>query len=110
MIEIINKRPNFRGDTCQKVNSNKKVCSLNRNQFLRISAPFTELLNSGVVSSNLDELKSATARSRDKEFANIRKLEREKNGGFILISGLTCIGVLLLSAVIFTAVKFMVLK
>lgn len=110
MIEIINKYPKFRGDICQRVNSNKKISTLNRNQFFRISSPFSELMNSETEKANLDELKTATSKARDKEFAKIRKLERDQNGGFILISGLTCIGTIIVGTAIFMAIKFIVLK
>lgn len=109
MIEIINRLPNFRKDICQRITSSKSMCSLNKNQFSRISAPFTELMNDGVVSSNLEELKIATDRARDKEFAKIRKLEIQQNGGFILVSGLTCVGTLIVGAIIFMAIKYFVL-
>jgi len=110
MIEIINRLPNFKGDTCQKITSSKSMCTLNKNQFFRISAPFAELMNDGVVSSNLEELKTATSRARDKEFAKIRKLEKQQNSGFILISGLTCIGTLIVGTIIFMTIEFMLLK
>lgn len=110
MVQIINRLPNFRGDICQKIDSSKRICSLNKNQFSRISEPFTELMSDGVVSSTLDDLKRATTRTRDKAFAKIRKKEIERNGGFVLISGLTCIGTLIIGAIIFMAIGHLIVK
>lgn len=107
MIQIINREPNFRSTACQRVDLRKSICTSNKENLSKLLEPFIELMKENSQVFNLNNLKDAASRVEALRQAKIRKLKREQNGGFILISGLTCIGTLIVGTVIFMTIEMM---
>lgn len=109
-MKIINRETNFRKDTCYKIMSKGKICSLSKNEVLKISSPFEELRNEEKDICDTKDLGRANERVKEKHLAKIRILKKEQNGGYILVSSLTCIGTLIVGTIIFMTIKLIVFK
>lgn len=109
-ITILNKEPNFRTDTCQRVTSDSGICEINKDTITVISMPFAILRESGNSISNVESLTEANVMARERRMAKKRVLTKEENSGFILISTLTCMGTLIVGTVIFMAIKMILLR
>lgn len=97
-MEIIDREPNFRVDTCQRVNSEKKICDVFKDYVTMLYEIFEEL-------KKTKDVKKATANVRERNIAKKRILKKEENAGFALITGVTILGTIGFSALVFVAVK-----
>lgn len=109
-MEIINREANIRKDICQRVTTKGRICSLTKNTLQKVTEPFIELMKNSEKILGVADLRNSSIKVREKNLAKARILKMEQNGGYILTSGLTCIGILAIGTIIFITIKFMVLK
>ena len=98
-MEIVNRDANFRSDICQRVNSEKAICSVIKDYVSMLCDVFEELKKG-------KDIKIAVSNIRERNLAKKRILKKEENGGFALITGVTVLGTLGIGMLIFMAVKF----
>jgi len=109
-VSLMNKDPNFRKDVCQRISGEGIICDeLSKSEVARISAPFEEIKKDNKSISSTEDLSLASERIKEREMARKRVLQREKEGGFIIVSSLTCMGTLAIGTLIFMAIKFIIM-
>ena len=110
-ISLLNREPNFRNDTCQRISDKGVICeNISKENIKRISIPFEELKKDNKTISSTDDLSIASSRVRERDRVRKRVLQRQKEGGFILISSLTCMGTLAAGSLIFMAIKYIIME
>ena len=109
-ISLLNRVPNFRNDACQRISDKGIICdNISKENIERISIPFEELKKENKSISSTDDLSLASNRVRERERVRKRVLQRQEEGGFILISSLTCMGTLAAGSLIFMAIKYIIM-
>ena len=109
-VSLLNREPNFRNDTCQIVSDKGIICdNISKENIERISIPFKELKKDNKSISSTDDLSLTSNRVRERERIRKRVLQRQEEGGFILISSLTCMGTLAAGSLIFMAIKYIIM-
>ena len=109
-MSLLNREPNFRNDMCQRIAGNGTICEdLSKENIERISTPFDELRKDNKSISSADDLSLASERVKERERVKKRVLQRQEEGGFILISSLTCMGTLAIGTLIFMAIKYIIM-
>ena len=107
-MKIVNRDVEF-SNICQRINSENNICVLNNDEEKKIASAFEKLRDNGKEVSTIEDLSIANAIVRKEQLAKMRILKKENNNGFILISGLTCIGTLIVATIIFMTIKFIIL-
>lgn len=109
-ISLLNREPNFRNDTCQRIADKGIICkNISKEDTERISAPIEELKKQEKSIFGMEDLKLANQRINNRELVRKRVLQRQKEGGFIIISSLTCMGTLAIGSLIFMAIKYIIM-
>ena len=107
-MQILNKEANVR-EVCYFVSSNSKVCDANVENIRRFISVNEELSKDNKSVSNVEDLEVARKRVMANRLVRVKKLEEQQRAGYALISGLTLVGTLTVGAMIFMAIKFIVL-
>ena len=107
-MEIVNRDVNF-GNICQRINTNNNICNISSEQEKRICSVIQKLKDDGRESYNMEELSVASEIVKKERLSKTRILEKKDNGGFVLISSLTCIGTLIVGTIIFMTIKLFVI-
>ena len=109
-ISLLNREPNFRNDTCQRISDKGIICeNISKEHIERISIPFEELKKDEKSISSTEDLSFASERVKEREKVRKRVLQKQEEGGFILIGSLTCLGTLAIGSLIFMAIKHIIL-
>ena len=109
-ISLLNREPNFRNDICQRISNKGIVCeNISKKTVEKISIPFVELKKDEKSISSTEDLSLASERVREREKVRKRVLQRQEEGGFILISSITCMGTLAVGSLIFMAIKYIIM-
>ena len=113
MVEILNiekNNLNLRKDICHRITSSSRIIPLSKDNLLSLMEPFIELVKSDKITFNLEELKEVTSRVMMMNKKRVLRKDEKENGGYILIGSLTFISTLIVSTIVFMAIKFIVLK
>ena len=109
-ISIINREVNFNPNTVQRVNSENNIFAGDKNIEQAINDPFVKLRNSDKSISNSSDLKESAELVRKEKLAKMRILTKQENSGFVLIGSFTVMGIAGLSAIIFMAIKNLLIR
>ena len=109
-ISLLNRKPNFNENAFQHINSKNDIIKINKVIEKRISDPFVRLQSSDKSISNLSDLRETKELVRKEELAKGRVLEKKENGGYILMTTLTCMGITAIGTIIFMALKSILMK
>lgn len=107
---IINREPNMKSGVCYKVGRSGYICAISKEFVSKFIAVFDELKKENNNISNIQDLSKISEMIRQRNFEKTRILKKENNSGYILIAGVTCIGILLMGISIFMAIKFILVK
>ena len=107
-MKIVNRDVDF-GNICQRINTNNNICNLTNEEEKRISFVIEKLTSDGRESYSMEELSVASEIVKKERLSKTRILEKKDNGGFVLISSLTCIGTLIVGTIIFMTIKLFVI-
>lgn len=110
MTQIINRDVNFRDSVCQKVSSKNKICLISKEELNKIIEPFLELFKKSNLENTLEDLKESVKVVRERNIAKMRILKKQESSGFVLISSLTCAGILAVATSIFLAISHFWIK
>lgn len=105
-ISILNRDVNLRSDICHRISSKGTIGDISKNVVSKIIECFDELKNSGKSISNLNGLREVVEIVRNRTLVKMRILKKHENGGYILVSGITVVGIVSVGAIIFMAIKF----
>lgn len=108
-ISLLNREPNFRNDICYRVGSNGVLCNINKENVSKILEFFDELKKNNKSISNIADLRNVIEVVRQRTLAKIRVLKKQENGGYVLISSVTAVGILVVATIIFIAIKFILM-
>lgn len=109
-ISLLNREPNFRDNICQIISNKGIICEgISKENVERISIPFEELKRNEKSISSTEDLSLASGRVKEREKVRKRVLQRQEEGGFILIGSLTCLGTLAVGSLIFMAIKYIIM-
>ena len=71
-ISLLNREPNFRNDTCQRISNKGIICeNISKESIEKISVPFEEIKKDEKSISSTEDLRIASERVRERE--KIRK-------------------------------------
>lgn len=111
-MQILNKTANVRQDICYRATSDSKILDMNTKDVERIISVFKELSKEEKSVANIEDLNIAAARVRERHLTKVRVLENEqrnqRNAGYVLISGLTLAGIMVVGVIIFAIIKLII--
>ena len=107
-MKIVNRDVEF-GNLCQRISSENNLCVLNNEEEKMITSAFDKLREGGKEIYTIEDLSVANEMVKSEKLAKARVLKKENSSGFILISSLTCIGTVIVGAIIFMTIKYLIL-
>ena len=109
-VSLLNRDPNFKPNSFQKITDKGVICEgIGRDDVEMISAPFEESRKDDKSISSMEDLQLYGRRVKERENIKKRVLVKEENGGYVLVCSLTFVGILSIGALIFMAIKFIIL-
>lgn len=110
--QIVNRVVNFKSDMCQRVSESRgKICEVTRAIRDRIKMPFDKLRESAINDAKRAELKMAVEQAKldiAKRQRDLSKIKVRSLSGYVGVGFLTVMLVVIVGALIFTTVRYMV--
>lgn len=109
-MQILNKTANMRTDMCYFVSSQSKVCDIDIETLKHYISVFEEIKKEEKSVLSVNDLVHSKENVIKNQLVRVKKMEEQKRAGYVLISGITCVGFIALGLLIFLTIKFMVIK
>ena len=106
--KIVNREPNIA--RTQLVYTRNNISGVDRSLVDKMDRAFSETRNTDKEIISSSELSDVAERIRKEHLAKVRVLRKEENKGFVMIGSLTLGTILLLTFIIFTTIKSVIIK
>ena len=106
--KIVNREPNIA--RTQLVYTRNNISGVDRSLVDKMDRVFSETRNTDKEIISSSELSDVAERIRKEHLAKVRVLRKEENKGFVMIGSLTLGTILLLTFIIFTTIKSVIIK